>query len=101
MAASSAAYDLHDKRQVYQRSGVLEYLVLQMYERRAVWFVLREGVYEPLAPDVDGVLHSEVFPGLALQPAAIWSGDMATLLSTLQTGLESPAHAEFVERLSG
>ncbi len=101
VAASSAAYDLHDKRQVYQRSGVLEYLVLQMYERRAVWFVLREGVYEPLAPDVDGVLHSEVFPGLALQPAAIWSGDMATLLSTLQTGLESPAHAEFVERLSG
>jgi len=51
IAASSTAYDMHAKLRVYQRSGVQEYLALQMYERRADWFVLREGVYEPLAPD--------------------------------------------------
>lgn len=99
IAASSAAYDLHDKLRAYQRNGVQEYLVLQMYEQRADWFVLREGVYESLQPDEDGVLHSEVFPGLALPPAALWSGDIAAVLDKLQEGMASPEHAAFVARL--
>src|SRR5688572_276488 len=63
IAASSAAYDLHEKKRVYARSGVKEYLVVQMYEGRLDWFILREGVYEILSPDENGVLRSEVFPG--------------------------------------
>jgi Uma2 family endonuclease len=99
IAASSTAYDLHAKLNVYQCSGVQEYLVLQMYEQRADWFILREGVYTSLEPDAEGVLHSEVFPGLALQPGAVWSGDIATLLTTLQVGLESQEHVDFVARI--
>ncbi len=99
IAASSAAYDLHSKRRVYARSGVQEYLAVQMYEQRVDWFILREGVYETLTPDTDGVLRSEVFPGLWLQPAAIWSGDLAAMLAVLQEGLASPEHAAFLARL--
>jgi Uma2 family endonuclease len=99
IAASSAAYDLHDKLRVYQRNGVQEYLVLQMYEQRADWFALRQGVYDPLPPDESGVWRSEVFPGLAFQPAALWSGDVAALLAVLQQGLNSPEHAAWVARL--
>ncbi len=33
VAASSAAYDLHDKLKVYQRNGVKEYLVGRVYEQ--------------------------------------------------------------------
>jgi len=99
IAASSAAYDLHIKRRVYQRSGVQEYLVIQMHEQRADWFVLREGVYEALLPDAAGVLHSQVFPGLWLQPAALWSGDLGLMLIALGEGLASPEHADFVARL--
>ena len=99
IAASSAAYDLHDKRRVYARNGVQEYLAVQMYERKVDWFVLREGVYETLKLDAERVLHSEVFPGLWLNPAAIFSGDLAAMLAVLQQGLASPEHAAFVERL--
>lgn len=99
IATSSAAYDLHDKRRVYARNGVLEYLVVQMYEQRLDWFVLREGVYETLTPDADGVLHSETFPGLWLQPSALWSGDLAAMLAALHEGLGSPEHAAFRTRL--
>jgi len=99
IAASSAAYDLHDKRRVYARNGVQEYLVVQMYERRIDWFALREGVYETLTPDESGVLHSQIFPGLWLQPSAFWAGDLATMLSTLQRGLDSPEHATFITHL--
>jgi Uma2 family endonuclease len=99
IAASSAAYDLHSKRQVYQRSGVQEYLAVQMYEQRVDWFVLRKEGYAALAPDEAGVLRSEVFPGLWLRPAAFWSGDLAGILASLQEGLASPEHAAFVARL--
>jgi len=101
VAASSAAYDLHDKKRVYARSGVPEYLVAQAYERRVDWWELREGVFTPLPLEADGTLRSRVFPGLWLDPAALWAGDAAALLATLQRGLADPAHAAFVERLRG
>jgi Uma2 family endonuclease len=99
IAASSASYDLHDKRRAFARNGVPEYLVIQTYEQRVDWFVLREGVYEPLQPDGQGILRSEIFPGLWLQPAALWSDDLATLLKTLQEGLNSAEHSAFVTQL--
>ena len=99
IAASSAAYDMHAKYRVYARNGVQEYLVVQMYERRMDWFVLREDVYETLTPDENGVLHSQVFPGLWLQPSAFWAGDLAAMLAVLQRGLDSPEHATFVTHL--
>jgi len=99
IATSSAAYDLYDKKRVYARSGVLEYLVVQMYEQRLDWFILREGVYETLKPDDRGVLRSETFPGLWLQPSALWSGDLAAMLAVLHEGLASPEHAAFLVSL--
>ena len=99
IAASSAAYDLHTKRRVYGRNGVQEYLVVQMYERRIDWFILRKGIYETLTPDESGILRSQVFPGLWLQPSAFWAGDLATMLAVLQQGLTSPEHAASVGRL--
>jgi Uma2 family endonuclease len=99
IAASSASYDLHDKHRVYGRNGVPEYLVAQIYEKRVDWFILREGVYELLRPDDQGILRSEIFPGLWLQPVALWTGDLAAILAVLQEGLASPEHGAFVKQL--
>ena len=99
IAASSAAYDLGVKRRVYARNGVQEYLAAQAYEQRIDWFVLREGVYEALQPDQNGILRSEVFPGLWLPVDGLWAGDLAALLSVLQQGVASPEHAAFVAGL--
>ena len=99
IAASSASYDMHDKRRVYARNGVLEYLVAQAYEQRVDWFVLREGVYEALQPDAEGILRSEVFPGLWLPADALWAGDLAAMLAVLQQGLASPEHSAYVADL--
>lgn len=100
VAASSWAYDFHGKRRIYARNGVQEYLVVQPLEQQVVWFVLRGGVYETLTPDANGVLRSEVFTGLWLPPAALWSGDLAGLLAVLQEGLDSAEHAAFVGHLA-
>ena len=58
IAASSVAYDLHDKLRVYRRNGVKEYIVWRVYERGIDWFVLVDGEYEPLVADASGILHS-------------------------------------------
>jgi len=99
VASSSVSYDLHAKLHVYRRSGVREYLVWQVREQAIDWLALREGQYEPLAPGADGILRSEVFPGLWLDPTALLRGDIATVLRVLDAGLASPEHPEFVARL--
>jgi Uma2 family endonuclease len=99
IAASSASYDLHAKLHVYQRSGVEEYIAVQMYERRVEWFRLREGIYQPLQLDASGLLCSEIFPGLCLNPTAFWAGNMTQVLATLQEKLAAPEHDAFVVNL--
>jgi Uma2 family endonuclease len=99
IAASSAAYDLHDKKDAYQRCGVQEYLVWQVYDRRIDWWELREGVYQPLPADEQGIVASRVFPGLWLQRAALLAGDMATVLAVVQQGVGTPQHMAFVARI--
>jgi hypothetical protein len=99
VAASSVSIDLHTKFRVYQRSGVREYLVWRVLDQAIDWFVLRAGQYERLMPDTQGVLRSEVFPGLWLDTAALLRGDIAAVLATVQQGLTSPEHEAFVARL--
>jgi Uma2 family endonuclease len=101
VAASSVSIDLGKKLHVYRRNGVREYIVWRMRDRAIDWFVLREGRYESLAPGADGLLRSEVFPGLWLDPAALLRGDLATVLAVVRQGAESPEHAAFAARLQG
>ena len=99
VAASSAAYDLHEKLRVYRRNGVQEYLVLLAYEQETRWFQLVEGEYKLLQPDEAGILHSQVFPGLHFQPDLFWSDNLAELLKILQAGLATSDHQAFVAEL--
>jgi len=100
IAASSAAYDMHDKLKVYRRNGVQEYLVWQVYDRRFDWFHLTEGEYTPLTPDESGVIRSQTFPGLHLAVPELLDGNLAHVVAVLQQGLATTEHAEFVARLA-
>ena len=100
IAGSSAARDLHDKLRAYLRNGVQEYLVWRVDEEKLDWFALKDGDYAPLAPEAgSGVIHSRVFPGLRLAVDALLAGNVARVLAVLQEGIETPQHAELVERL--
>jgi len=99
VASSSVSYDLHAKLHVYRRNGVLEYMVWRVLEREIDWFVLRAGQYERLPVDGQGLLRSQVFAGLWLDPAALIRSDLATVLTIVQHGLANPEHEAFVNRL--
>ncbi len=100
IAASSAAIDLYDKKRAYRRNGVREYIVWQVCEQKLDWFYLQEGEYISLPVDEDRVIRSRVFPGLWLAVDHLLAENMARVLAVLQEGLDSPAHAPFVQELS-
>jgi Uma2 family endonuclease len=100
VAASSAAIDLHDKKRAYRRNQVQEYLVWRTLESQFDWFRLQSDDYVPLVANEQGIIQSQVFPGLWLAVPALLSGDMVTVLSTLQAGLNSPEHQDFKQRRS-
>ena len=101
IAASSAAYDLYDKKKAYKRNGIQEYIVWQSLENKLDWFGLHDSEYILLQPDTEGIIKSQVMPGLWLSVTALLAGDMVKVLEVLQTGLNSQEHREFSQRLSG
>ncbi len=100
IAASSVSYDLHDKKNVYRRNGVQEYVVWRVYDGQLDWFQLYEGEYRSLQPGEDGIIRSQVFPGLHLAVTALLEGDLATVLAEVKRGTETEEHTAFIERLS-
>ncbi len=99
ISVSSASHDIGDKKKVYQRMGVQEYIVWQVRKKHLDWFYLKSGKYEPMMSDADGVIHSRVFPGLRLRVDALLNGDLAGMAAELQKGLQTQEHAEFVRSL--
>lgn len=100
VATSSAAYDLFEKREVYRRHGVQEYLVWQVLDDRLDWWQLIGEEYMALSTGADGLMRSQVFPGLWLDAQAILAGNLRAVLDRLQEGLASSEHGEFVGRLA-
>lgn len=92
IAASTASYDLYEKLKVYRRNGVQEYLVWRVYDNAFDWFKLQEGEYIQLEADSEGIIRSQVFPGLWLDKSALLSGNLAQVLEVLQQGLITVEH---------
>jgi Uma2 family endonuclease len=99
IARSSRAYDLNEKNTDYERAGVLEYVVIALDPDRVYWFTLRGRHFEDLRPDPDGIFRSEVFPGLWLDPSALFAKDWDALFRVVSRGLRTRKHREFVARL--
>lgn len=96
VAASSTAIDLGDKKRAYRRNGVREYIVWQVFDQKIDWFSLQDDDYTLLMPNDQGIVRSQVFPGLWLQVSAMLEGEMQQVLAVLQQGLGSVEHQAFV-----
>jgi Uma2 family endonuclease len=98
IAHSTRALDFHAKKDAYAAAGVLEYIVLSLGDRSMTWFDLKRG--RELRPGPDGVIRSEVFPGLWLDPAALFAMDAGRVVAVIEAGLASPEYAAFAARLT-
>ena len=99
VSGSSSSRDLGAKLELYRRAGVREYLTILLQPRQVIWRRLARGRYLELAPGSDGLLRSAAFPGLWLDPAALWN-PKKSLRPAVELGVQSPEHAAFVRRLA-
>jgi Uma2 family endonuclease len=83
VAASSASYDLHDKKDAYRRNGVPEYVVWRVLDDAIDWFRLEAGEYARVEPDAAGIIESATFPGLRLDVPKLLAGDLAGVFAAL------------------
>lgn len=100
IALSSRSYDLHEKRAVYQRNQVPEYLVWEVMDARIQWFILEKGEYVLSKERADGLHCSQIFPGLWLNLRALVAGDDKKEFRILDRALKSAGHKNFVKRLA-
>ena len=89
IANTSVSRDLHQKKEAYRRNGVIEYIVWRVRDGEIDWFQLRNGDYERRVPDPEGVIESEVFPGLRLDLSAALAIDRRRLLAAVRPPGES------------
>ncbi len=99
IAASTVSRDANEKKKVYRRNGVQEYILWRVYDEEIDWFVLEEDKYISLEKDRNGIIESQLFSGLKLNVDAMLEGDLQKVLSDLQKGLKSKKHKNFVKSL--
>ena len=100
IAASTVSLDLHQKLEIYQLHQVQEYLVWRVEDEQLDWFQLQQGKYLKLQTDIEGILYSQMFPGLWLDQNALLTENLAKVLQILQKGLASGEHQSFLEKLN-
>lgn len=84
IAASTVSYDVHDKKRVYQRNGVKEYIIWRTFDGEIDWFVLEDSKYVEMKPDAEEMIRSVEFAGLWLNVKALLAGDMQQVLKSQQ-----------------
>jgi Uma2 family endonuclease len=105
VALSSHAFDLNEKKAVYQRNQIPEYIVWEVMDARFHWFALERGEYVPLTRrrDLRGLVFcSRIFPGLWLDfpSLVVGKGYDKGIYSTLNRGLKSAEHQAFLKKLA-
>ena len=96
---TTIARDAGVKLRLYERSGVREYIIVRPKKQQVIWRELIEGQYREMAAGQDGILRSHVFPGLWLDPAALWNEDLTGLAAAVQQGVATAEHTEFLRKL--
>jgi Uma2 family endonuclease len=81
VAYSSRAIDLNEKRDDYEKAGVLEYLVLSIEDQQLFWFHFPSG--GTIAANRRGIYCSTVFPGLWIHGESLLARDSAQLQKVL------------------
>ncbi|MBG1269527.1 hypothetical protein [Nostoc sp. WHI] len=75
-------------------------IVWRFQDRELDWFRLTFGKYILLDSNSEGIIKSEVFPGLWLDKEALLAGNLAKVIEIVQQGLTTVEHQNFVKQLS-
>jgi Uma2 family endonuclease len=95
---STYSRDLGIKKSLYERSGVREYISVLPETQEVIWRTLANGKYIQVPIGSDGLFRSTHFPGLWLDPRALW--DLShSFTPALVAGAATAEHAAFITKL--
>ncbi len=97
---SSRDLDLGPKLAEYERAGALEYVVFALDPDEVFWHVRQGDRLVRVEPGVGGLFRSKFFPGLWLDPSALFDDNGLALIEALDRGLATAEHADFVAQLA-
>ena len=80
---SSESFDANEKKDLYESHGGREYILWRTEDHEIDWFLLRNSRYEKQSIDPQGLLRSDVFPGLVLDTVAMLNGNIKAVLAAL------------------
>lgn len=99
ISGSTEKYDLHEKKDLYLRTGVQEYLNWSVLDERILLFGWTSEGYREISRDAEGLLKSRILPGLWFDPDAMIRSDSFRVMEVLHQGLQLPEHQDFVREL--
>lgn len=73
VSPDSRMRDKGEKFYEYERAGVEEYWIVDPERRRAEFYRLRDGAYEPVLPDAEGRFYSSALPGFFVRVEWFWN----------------------------
>ena len=73
VSPDSRLRDRGEKYYEYEKAGVEEYWIVDLERKRAEFYRLREGAYEPVLPDAEGKVHSSALEGFFLRVEWLWN----------------------------
>ena len=85
--------------ELYEQAQGQEYLAVLLEEQEIRWHVLVDGSYQRMDQPTDGIWRSRLFGGLWLNGPALLAGKLAEVFATLNEGLQSDEHQQFVAEL--
>lgn len=71
-----------------------------MFEQKIDWFSFQNSEDLTLNSDQEGIITSQVVPGLRLDISATLNGNLQQVLTALQAGINSQAHQMFIEQMA-
>ena len=75
-------------------------MVVELDPNRIHWFIRHGDRFENVSPGPDGIYRSEFFPGLWLDPRALFARDWDALYRAVKRGFRTRKHAVFVAKLA-
>jgi Uma2 family endonuclease len=100
VADSSRKIDLGSKLAEYERAGALEYVVFALEPDEVFWHIRQGDRLVRVNADADGLFRSRSFPGLWLDPEALFHDDGLALIAALDRGLATAEHTQFLADLA-
>ncbi len=89
----------HQRKTLFENSGVQEYLVMDENLSTIHWNCLRNGKYHLLEPDSKGVFKSEQLPGLWIPLEALKTRNFWNIMAAIDQGVTRKEHHHMMQSI--